>query len=106
MDTIKPEAPAPTSRYVIDEFVDLLDEILLPNLIRNHESESGLHLTSIHARFGLQLLFGLRNSATIYQEAMQYESLSALEEDLDRLLQLGEGEATACREATVFPNYE
>jgi hypothetical protein len=33
------------------------------------------------------------------------KSLSALEEDLDLLLQLGEGEATACQGAPVFDDY-
>jgi hypothetical protein len=37
---------------------------------------------------------------------MQFESLSALEEDLDRLLKIGEGEATACREAPTFDDYD
>jgi hypothetical protein len=32
-------------------------------------------------------------------------SLSVLEEDLDLLLQLGEGEATACQGAPVFDDY-
>ena len=34
------------------------------------------------------------------------KSLSALEKDLDLLLQLGEDEATACREAIILPDYE
>jgi hypothetical protein len=36
---------------------------------------------------------------TVYQEAMRLESLSALEEDLSRLLKIEEGEATACWQA-------
>jgi hypothetical protein len=36
---------------------------------------------------------------------MRVEPLSALEEDLDRLLKIGEGEATACREAPLFDKY-
>jgi hypothetical protein len=42
---------------------------------------------------------GLRNSATVLQEANNSESLSALEKDLDLLLQIGKPEATACRGA-------
>jgi hypothetical protein len=36
---------------------------------------------------------------------MQFRSLSDLEEDLDRLLKIGEEGATACREAPVFDKY-
>jgi hypothetical protein len=36
---------------------------------------------------------------------MRFESLSDLEEDLDRLLKIGEGGATACREAPIFDKY-
>jgi hypothetical protein len=42
---------------------------------------------------------GLRNSATEHQEANNSESLSALEKDLDYLLQIGKPEATARRGA-------
>jgi hypothetical protein len=36
---------------------------------------------------------------------MQFESLSNLEEDWDRLLNIGEEGATACQEAPVFDKY-
>jgi hypothetical protein len=36
---------------------------------------------------------------------MQSESLSALEEDLDRLLNIREEDATTCREAPIFDKY-
>jgi hypothetical protein len=36
---------------------------------------------------------------------MQFESLSNLEEDLDRLLKIGEEGATASREAPIFGKY-
>jgi hypothetical protein len=42
---------------------------------------------------------GLRNSATEFQEVNNSESLSALEKDLDVLLQIGKPEATARRGA-------
>jgi hypothetical protein len=38
---------------------------------------------------------------TVYQEAMRLESLSALEEDLNRLLKIEEGEAIACCKAIM-----
>jgi hypothetical protein len=37
---------------------------------------------------------------------MQSESLSALEENLDFLLRIGEGDATACWEAPIFDTYD
>jgi hypothetical protein len=52
-----------------------------------------------HTRFP----FGLRIAATVYQEAMQFESLTALEEYLDHLLEIEKDEVTACREAPVTP---
>jgi hypothetical protein len=44
-----------------------------------------------HTRFP----FGLRNATSVYQEAM-WLSLSDLEEDLDRLLKIGDEGATTC----------
>jgi hypothetical protein len=37
---------------------------------------------------------------------MRFESLSTLEKDLDRLLKIREGEATACQEAPIFDDYD
>jgi hypothetical protein len=36
---------------------------------------------------------------------MRFESLSDLEEDLDRLLKIGDEGATACRGAPILDNY-
>jgi hypothetical protein len=52
-----------------------------------------------------RLLSELRNAASVYQESMQFESLSNLKENLDRLLKIGEGGATACWEAPIFDKY-
>jgi hypothetical protein len=92
--------------------VDNLDEMLIAELAREIEEEfvfdaistrgapGLLKLDSIQPREGrTQLLFSLRNVVSVYQEPMQFESLSDLEEDLDRLLQIREGGATACWEA-------
>jgi hypothetical protein len=49
----------------------------------------------LHSRSRL----GSRNSATEHQEANNSESLSALEKDLDYLLQIGKPDATTCRGA-------
>jgi hypothetical protein len=41
----------------------------------------------------------------VNEEATWFESLFDLEEDLDRLLKLGDEGATVCRRAPVFDNY-
>jgi hypothetical protein len=50
-------------------------------------------------------LFRLCNAASIYQQAIQSEFLSALEKDLDDLLKIGGEGATTCREAPIFDKY-
>ena len=49
--------------------------------------------------------FELYNTTSIYRNTFQSEFLSSLEEDLDRLLNIGEEDTTACREAPIFDNY-
>jgi hypothetical protein len=117
-DSREPETSAATQRSDLDEFIDNLDEMLLPDLSREIEKESILSATLTHAAPGLlgsnpirsgeectRLLFRLRNATPVYRESMQFESLSDLEEDLDRLLKIGEEGATACQEAPVFDKY-
>jgi hypothetical protein len=57
-------------------------------------------VTSTHAAPGL-----LRSDSNQSAEATRFESLSDLEEDLDRLLNLEDEGATACRGASIFDNY-
>lgn len=52
-----------------------------------------------------QFLFGLCNADSIYKEAMRFESLSDLKEDLDHLLMFGEEGATAFQVVPVFDKY-
>jgi hypothetical protein len=86
--------------------------MLLPDLARKIKEKSVLDATLTRAAPGLlgsnsirsgeertRLLFGLCNAAPVYQESMQFESLFDLEEDLDRLLKIGEEGATTSREA-------
>jgi hypothetical protein len=88
--------------------------MLTPNLAKEIEEGSGFYATPTHAAPGLlgsdpirsmevrvRSLFGLSNTASVYQELMQFESLS----DLDRLLKFGKEGATACLEALVFDKY-
>ena len=104
-DTQKPVTSATTSsRCDIDEFVDSFGKIQISDLVEIHEPESGSHLTSTLDRFGLHKPFGLCNSATVYQEAIQSAFLCDMEKDL---LQIGakKKEATACWEAPIFDDY-
>jgi hypothetical protein len=110
----KLEAPAATQCSDLNEFIDNLDEIL-PDLVREIMEQSIFDVTPTHAApklFRLDLIlseeqrtwisFELRNAATVYQKTMRSEFLSALEEDLDRLLKIGEDEATACWGAPIL----
>jgi hypothetical protein len=112
------ETPAAAQRSDLDEFIDNLDETLLPNLAKEIEEESTVDATLTRAAPGLlesdsirseeehtRILFGLHKTASIYQELTQSEFLSALEEDCDNLLKFRDAGATACREAPVFNKY-
>jgi hypothetical protein len=112
------EASVAAQHSDIDEFINNLDETLLPGLARETEEESAVDMTSTHNAPGLlesdpirfeeehtRLLFRLCNTASIYKELTQYEFLFALEEDLDNLLMLGDAGATACQEAPIFDKY-
>jgi hypothetical protein len=92
--------------------------MLLLDLAREIEEQSVFDAISTHAAPRLprsdlirfedlrtRFTFGLRNSATIYQEAMQFKTLLTLVEDLDRLLKIGDEDATAYREAPIFNKY-
>jgi hypothetical protein len=109
----KLEASVASQRSGLDEFIDDLDETLLPDLAREIEEESVFNVTSTRAAPGLLrsdmiqsedlctlFPFGLRNTATVYQKAMRFETLFALEEDLDRLLKIGDDRSNYYTEAT------
>jgi hypothetical protein len=99
-DSRKPEASTPTRRSNLDEFIDNLNELLLPDLAGEIEMTSVFDVTSTRAAPGL-----LGSNSNRFEEATQSESLSDLEEDLDHLLKLRDKGATACRGAPVFDNY-
>jgi hypothetical protein len=52
-ETSKPEAPIANRRNNLDEFIDNLNEMLLPDLIREIGKMSVLDATSTHATPGL-----------------------------------------------------
>jgi hypothetical protein len=107
---MKPKTLAASFRSELDEFVDNLDDLSTYGSARKIEEESVFNATPPRAAMtalGLDSLqsedlrsrsrLGSRNSATEPQEANNSESLSALEKDLDFLLQIGKPEATARR---------
>jgi hypothetical protein len=109
---MKPKTLAANFHSELDEFVDNLDDLLTHGSTRKIEEEfifnatppraatttlrsDSLQSEDLHSRSRL----GPCNSATEPQEANNSESLSALEKDLDFLLQIGKPEATARRGA-------
>ena len=113
--TTEKKASAPTTRCIIDELIEDFGVILLSNLIRGYEYQSGSQPTSTCAQIGLlesdsnpssthptQFPIILRNSVTVYQKAAQSKLQSALEEDLEQQLRLREEPATTCQEANTF----
>jgi hypothetical protein len=100
VDFRKPEASTPTRRSNLDEFIDNLDKLLLPDLARQIERMSVFNATSTRAAPGL-----LGSDSNQSEEATQSKSLSDLEEDLDRLLKIRDEGATACWGGGVFDNY-
>jgi hypothetical protein len=109
---MKPKTLAASFHSELNKFVDNLDDLLTHGSARKIEEESIFNVTPPHAttttlgsvslqsedlRSRSQL--GPCNSATEPQEANNSKSLSALEKDLDFLLQIGKLEATAHRGA-------
>jgi hypothetical protein len=102
-DSREPETSASTQHSDLDEFIDNLDEMLLPSLAKEIEEEFAIDAILTRTAPGLlgsdiirsgeectRLLFRLHNTAPVYQESMQFESLSDLEKYLDRLLKIEE----------------
>jgi hypothetical protein len=103
VDSRNPEA------FAVNQRSDL-NELLLPDLAGEIERMSVFDVTSTHAAPGPLGLdsnrskevrtlfpFWLRNATSVNEEATRSESLSDLEEDLDRLLKLEDEGAIACR---------
>jgi hypothetical protein len=110
---MKPKISAAGLGSDLDKFVDDLDDLSVHASAARIEVESAPGATSSGAAatsLGLDSFqskdsynrsqLGSHNLATDLQEADSSESLSALEKDLDSLLQLGGPEATACRGAS------
>jgi hypothetical protein len=96
----EPEASSSTRNSDLDEFIDNLDELLLPDLALQIEKMSVFDTTSTRDAPELVGLDSNRSEGTI-----QSKFLSKLEEYLDLLLKLKNVGATACPGASVFDNY-
>jgi hypothetical protein len=110
---MKPKTSAAGPRSDLDKFVDDLDDLSIHASVARTKVESASGATSFGAAATFLRLdsfqsrdshsrsrLGSRNLATDLQQADISGSLSALEKDLDSLLQLEELEATARREAS------
>jgi hypothetical protein len=107
---MKPKISAADPRSDLDKFIDGHDDLSTHSSATKIEVESAPGSTSssvVATSLGLDSFqskdsrngseLGSRNLATDLQGANFSESFSALEEDLDSLLQLGGPKATACR---------
>jgi hypothetical protein len=100
VDSRKPKVSIPTQYCNLDEVINNLVELLLPDLARQIEKMSVFNATSTRA--ALELVGSDSNQS---EGTTQSKSLSNLEEDLDLLLNLKDVGATACRGAPIFDNY-
>jgi hypothetical protein len=100
VDSREPKASTSTRSSNLDEFINNLNELLLPILAMQIEKMSVFYATSTH---DIPELVGLDSNRS--EGTTQSKSLSDLEEDLDLLLKLKDVGATACRGGPIFNNY-
>jgi hypothetical protein len=96
----KLETSASTQSNNLDEFINNLDELLLPDLALQIEKMSIFDATST---CDAPELFGSDSNRS--EGTTQLKSLSDLEEDLDLLLKFKDVGAIACWVASIFDNY-
>jgi hypothetical protein len=100
VDSRKPEASTPTRHNNLDDLIDNLDELLLPDLVLQILKMSVFDATS--TQVAPELVGSDSNQS---ERTTESKSLSDLEEDLDLLLKPKDVGATACRGAPIFDNY-
>jgi hypothetical protein len=93
-DSKKLETSTPTRCSDLNEFVNNLDDFLLPDQARQIERMSVFDTTSTRAAPEQ-----VESDSNRSEETTQFEFLSNMEEDLDRLLKLEDVGAIACRGA-------
>jgi hypothetical protein len=96
----EPEAFSSTRSSDLNEFIDNLDELLLPDLALQIEKMSVFDATPTRDEIDL-----VESDSNRSEETTQSKSLFDLEEDMDLLLKLKDVGATACRGAPIFNNY-
>jgi hypothetical protein len=94
------EATSWTPSSDLDDFIDNLDNMLLPDLAHRIKKMSIFNATSTHDALDL-----LGSDSNRSQKTLRSKSLSDMEEDLDLLLKIEDASATACREAPIFDIY-
>jgi hypothetical protein len=95
-----PEASSSTPSSDLDEFIDNLDDQLLPDLALQIKKMSVFDATSTR---DAPDLFGSDSNRS--EKTTRFKSLSNLEEELDLLLKIKDVGATVCRGAPVFNFY-
>jgi hypothetical protein len=100
VDSRKPEASTSTQSRDLDQFIDNLDKLLLPDLVLQIEKMFVFDVTC--TRDAPELVGSDSNQS---EGTTQSKSLFDLEKDLDLLLKLKDVGATACWGAPVFDNY-
>jgi hypothetical protein len=86
------EASSSTPSSDLDEFIDNLDDLLLPDLALQIEKMSVFDATSTRDAPGL-----VGSDSNQSENTTRSKSPSDLEEDLDLLLKIKDAEATTCR---------
>jgi hypothetical protein len=96
----EPEAASSTPSSDLDDFIDNLDDMLLPDLAQQIEKISIFNATSTH---DAPDLFGSDSNRS--DKTSRSKSLSDLEEDLDLLLKIKDMGATTCWGNPIFDTY-
>jgi hypothetical protein len=94
------EASSSTPSSDLDEFIDNLDDMLVPDLAQRIEKMSVFNMTSIRDAPDL-----FRLDSNQFEKTSLSKSLSDLEEDLDLLLKIKDVGATVCGAAPIFDTH-
>jgi hypothetical protein len=94
------ETSSSTPSSDLNDFIDNVDDMLLPDLAQQIEKMSVFNATSTH---DIPDLFGSDSNRS--EKTSRSKSLSDLEENLDLLLKIKDVGATTCRGAPIFDTY-
>jgi hypothetical protein len=96
----EPEATSSTPSSDRNDFIDTLDDMLLPDLVQQNEKISIFNMISTR---DAPDLFGSDSNRP--EKTSRSKSLSDLEEDLDLLLKIKDMGATACEGPPIFDTH-